>query len=77
VDWINLAQDRDQWSALVNIIRNCGGKSMSICEKTTTLIILDLQLVYHFIDGTCIAITNINATTLLLLPRFKPELKSR
>jgi hypothetical protein len=28
------------------------GMSMSICEKTTTLIFLDLQLVHHFIDGT-------------------------
>jgi hypothetical protein len=26
--------------------------AMSICEKTTTLIFLDLELVHHFIDGT-------------------------
>jgi hypothetical protein len=42
---------------------------MSVCEKTTTLIFLDLQLVHHFIDGTCIgsSTTAINATTFLVL----------
>jgi hypothetical protein len=39
--------------------------SISICVKTTTLIFLDLQLVHHFIDGTCIgsSATIISATT--------------
>jgi hypothetical protein len=30
----------------------CGGMSLSICDKTTTLIFLDCELVHHFIDGT-------------------------
>jgi hypothetical protein len=33
---------------------------MSICEKTTTLIFLDLELVRHSIDGT-----GLNTTTVL------------
>jgi hypothetical protein len=41
--------------------------SMSVCEKTTILIFLDLKLVHHFIDGTGIATTDINATTFLVL----------
>jgi hypothetical protein len=41
--------------------------SMSICEKTTKLIFLDLQLLHHFIDGTCIATTDNNVTTFLVL----------
>jgi hypothetical protein len=28
---------------------------MSICEKTTTLIFLDVELVLHLIDGTCVS----------------------
>jgi hypothetical protein len=38
----------------------------SICEKTTTLIFLDLQLVHHF-DSTGIGTTDINITTFLVL----------
>jgi hypothetical protein len=41
--------------------------SMSICEKTTTLIFFYLQLVDHFIDGIGIATTSMNATTILIL----------
>jgi hypothetical protein len=41
--------------------------SISICEKTTTLICLDLQLVHHFIEGTGIDTTDVNATTFLVL----------
>jgi hypothetical protein len=41
----------------------CGGMSMSVCEKTNTLIFLDLHLVHHFIDGTCIG----SSTTVLVL----------
>jgi hypothetical protein len=65
-----------------------GVMSISICEKTTTIIFLDLQLVHHFTDGTCIATTDINATTflvlvncllllclLLLLPHFSVNLR--
>jgi hypothetical protein len=40
---------------------------MSICKKTITLIFLDLQLIHHFIDGTCIATNYIIATTFLVL----------
>jgi uncharacterized membrane protein (DUF2068 family) len=35
------------------------GMSMSICEKTTTLIFLDLELVHHF--------TNRNTTEIVVL----------
>jgi hypothetical protein len=43
--------------------------SISICEKTTTLIILELQIVHHFIEGTDILVdtTDINTTTILVL----------
>jgi hypothetical protein len=40
---------------------------MSICEKTTTLILFDLQLVHNFTDGTGIgsSTTSVNVTTAL------------
>jgi uncharacterized membrane protein (DUF373 family) len=43
--------------------------SMSVCEKTTTLIFFYLELVHHFIDGTGIgsSTTATNATTAQLL----------
>jgi hypothetical protein len=40
---------------------------MSICKKTINLIFLDLQLVHHFINDTCIATIDINTTTFLVL----------
>jgi hypothetical protein len=37
-----------------SVVKLCAcGVSMSICEKTTTLIFLDLELVHHFITETC------------------------
>jgi hypothetical protein len=39
--------------------------SISICEKTTTLIILEVQLVLHFIEG--IDIDTADTTSLVLL----------
>jgi hypothetical protein len=44
---------------------------MSVCEKTTTLIFLDLQLVHHFIDGADIrsSTTVTNITTDLYCTR--------
>jgi hypothetical protein len=41
--------------------------SISICDKTTTLIMLELQLAHHFIEGTDIVTTDINTTTILVL----------
>jgi hypothetical protein len=41
--------------------------SISICEKTTTLIILELQLVHLFIEGTDINTTDINTILVLLV----------
>jgi hypothetical protein len=41
--------------------------SISICEMTTTLIILELQLVHHFIEGTDIDTTDINTRIILVL----------
>jgi hypothetical protein len=41
--------------------------SISIREKTTTLIFLALQLVHHFIEGTGIDTTDVNAITVLVL----------
>jgi hypothetical protein len=38
-----------------------------MCEKTTTLIFLALQLVHHFIEDTGIDKTDVNATTVLVL----------
>jgi hypothetical protein len=38
---------------------------ISVCEKTTALICLDLQLSHHFIEDT--GTTDVNATTLLVL----------
>jgi hypothetical protein len=43
------------------------GISMSICEKTTTLISLDLELVHHFTDDTVIGYSTIAYGTRLLL----------
>jgi hypothetical protein len=31
VDWIDLAQDRDQWRDLVNTVMNLAGKFLSSC----------------------------------------------
>jgi hypothetical protein len=42
--------------------------SISICEKTTTLIILVLQLVQHSIEGTDIGTTD---TTILVLLMYE------
>jgi hypothetical protein len=41
--------------------------SISICEKTTTVIILVLQLVHYFIEGTDIDIFDVNITTTLVV----------
>jgi hypothetical protein len=55
---------RDRFCGLVVRVLGVGGMSMSICEKTTTLIFLDLELVHHFINGTAT-----NATTALYCTR--------
>jgi hypothetical protein len=35
IDWVDLAQDRDHWSALVNTVKNLGGsiKYLKILKK--------------------------------------------
>jgi hypothetical protein len=50
---------------------------MSMCEKTTTLIFLDLQLVHPLIDGTSIgsSTTSINVTTVLYCTHSNSKLK--
>jgi hypothetical protein len=48
-------------------VTKCGGMSMSIYEKTTTPIFLNLQMVHHFIDCTDITTTDINVTIFLVL----------
>jgi hypothetical protein len=35
VDWIGLAQDRDKWRVLVNVIMNFGGRSVGIVRSRT------------------------------------------